>query len=236
MVMLCSVTSIVAAQFTIICFGDSTTAPRAGVVTYCDTLKETFASQPKIVVINKGVPGNTTAAARLRFQKDVLENHPDLVLIGFGINDSSVDVWHKPPENKPRVALEEYRNNLRYFVQALKAARAQAVLLTFNPMTWSPKLKDLYGKPPYDAASADGLNIGRGEYLAAIRATAKEEQVELLDVDAAFRAYSAQPGKELSHLLQDGIHPNSLGHQLVTGLVKPVVLSALKRRNIAYKP
>jgi lysophospholipase L1-like esterase len=234
--MLYAVASMAAAQFTIVCFGDSTTAPRAGVVTYCDVLKETFARHSEILVLNKGVPGNTTAAARLRYQRDVMDNRPDLVFIGFGINDSSIDVWHDPPATKPRVGLAEYRGNLRYFVETLKAAHAEPVLLTFNPMTWSPKLKELYGKPPYDAASPEGLNLRRGEYLDAIHATAKQEQVQLLDVNAAFRKYSSQPGQQLSDLLLDGIHPNSLGHQLVVELVKPLVISTLERRHVAYKP
>ena len=48
-------------------------------------------------MINRGVPGNTTSQARARFAADVLDNHPDLVIIQLGANDAAIDVWKDPP-------------------------------------------------------------------------------------------------------------------------------------------
>ena len=56
----------------VVAFGDSTTAPRQiegkALPVYADLLT----SEQGIEVMNAGVPGDTTAAARLRFEKDVL--------------------------------------------------------------------------------------------------------------------------------------------------------------------
>src|SRR3954454_18567866 len=99
----------------VVCFGDSTTAPREGVITYCDSLQREYSPGSRATVHNRGVPGNTTVMARARFQKDVLDEKPDLVFILFGINDSAIDVWKNPPSHNPRVSLNDYRSNLRYF-------------------------------------------------------------------------------------------------------------------------
>lgn len=86
--------------YTIVAFGDSTTAPRGNLVVYSTLLQsELFAQGQPIRVVNSGVGGNTTEVARDRFERDVLAYQPDLVVVQFGINDSAVDVWKKPPGN-----------------------------------------------------------------------------------------------------------------------------------------
>jgi len=209
----------------VVCFGDSTTAPRNGVFTYCESLQKEYTAT---AVTNRGVPGDTTANAKARFQRDVLDLRPGLVLILFGINDSAIDVWKDPPADRPRVSVEDYRVNLRYFVDTLQGAGARVVLMTFNPMHWTPKLRELYGKPPYRPDDAGGFDVGRPEYLKVIHQLAAEKQVELVDVNAAYAAYANAPGHRLQDLLLDGIHPNSLGHSITTSLVRPIVESALQ--------
>ncbi len=214
----------------IVCFGDSTTAPRQGVVTYCDSLRKEYSAGDRAAIDNRGVPADTTVNARARFQRDVLNQQPGLVFIQFGINDSTIDVWKNPSPDRPRVSVEDYRGNLRYFVDTLQAAGARVVLMTFNPMHWTPELKELYGKPPYRPEAACGFDAGRSQYLAAIHQVASERQVELVDVNAAYVAYAASPGHKLQDLLLDGIHPNSLGHSITTRLVWPVLESALRSK------
>ena len=70
-----------------VAFGDSTTAPRAGLVVCAQLLEsELRARGTEVKVINAGVPSNSTADARRRFEKDVLTQNPTLVIIQFGIN------------------------------------------------------------------------------------------------------------------------------------------------------
>ena len=218
--------SLRARSLEVVCFGDSTTAARPGVVTYCETLQREYSA----TVVNRGVPGNTTMDARARFDRDVLELRPDLVFILFGINDSSIDVWKNPPQDRPRVSLEDFRGNLRYFVDRLQAAGAQVVLMTFNPMHWTAKLRELYGKPPYRIDDPRGFDVGRAEYLDAIHQVAEEKRTQLVDVNAAFLAYAALPGHKLEDLTLDGIHPNSLGHSITTSLIRPILESAAQTK------
>ena len=199
----------------VVCFGDSTTAPRDGVSVYCDQIR-----QPGLQTINRGVRGNTTEAARARFAADVLEAKPDIVILQFGINDSTVDVWKTPPATAPRVPVERFQENLTYFIRTLRASGCKVIVMTFNPLAWTDKMREMYAKPPYDTSDPMGFNAGRAPYLHAIRDIAKASGAILLDVDAAYRAYASEPGHSLNDLLLDGIHPNTMGQQLTSNLLR----------------
>jgi lysophospholipase L1-like esterase len=213
--------SLRAEPATIVVFGDSTTAEDATLTVYGRLLEQALnARSPGAVkVINAGVRGNTTAAAALRFESDVLQAAPDLVVIQFGINDATIDVWKKPPATAPRVALADYRANLAGFVAALQARGIRVVLMTPNPLSWTPRLVELYGRPPCDPRDPDGLNINLVRYAAALRELAAGTQVPLVDIWQAHQAerQAADP------LLSDGIHPNARGHALVARLLEECI-------------
>jgi len=70
---------------TMVCFGDSLTAgygAREG-NSYPDFLQK----RVNLKIINSGVSGDTTVDARKRFEEDVLEHNPDIVVIELGAND-----------------------------------------------------------------------------------------------------------------------------------------------------
>ncbi len=139
---------------TIVAFGDSTTAVRGETVIYAAILPEELRN---VRVINAGVPGNTTEMARARFAADVLAHHPRIAIVQFGINDSMIDLWKTPPATESRVSLERYEANLHSFVQMMKAQNTHVVLMTPNPLRWTPKLEEMYGRAPYRPEEPDGL-------------------------------------------------------------------------------
>ncbi|MCA9062914.1 MAG: hypothetical protein KDA96_07640, partial [Planctomycetaceae bacterium] len=192
---------------------------------YCDLLDTALNRRSiPVRVINSGVGGDHTQTARERFESDVLANHPDIVIIQFGINDSAIDVWKTPSANKPRVSLKDYEENLRYFIAELRKRNTQVVLMTPNPLRWTPKLREMYGKPPYLPDKEDGFNIQLEEYAEAVREIAKSEDVPLVDVALAFASWGAMDGKSVNDLLLDGIHPNEQGHRLIaSGLTELIV-------------
>jgi len=206
----------------VVLFGDSTTAPRAGVLIFADLLKERFA---KVKFINAGIGSNTTDMARERFQQDVLDKKPDVVTIFFGLNDAAANVWQGVTE--PRIPVERYTENLRYFVQTLRGQGATPILLTPNPLAWTDELRNLYGKPPYDTTSDAGFNILLDRYVKAARQVAAEENAPLIDVNRMYKDYATGPGLSLSVLLLDGMHPNSAAHEKIAEeiaiLLKPLL-------------
>lgn len=211
----------------IVMFGDSTTARRPGEV------KEPFAVRVQtrlqnagfsLAVANQGVGGNTTADALARFATDVLAFNPRLVVLQFGINDAAIDVWRQPPAAGPRVAPEPFSANLREMVRTLRARGTAVILLTTNRVYWSPILRELYGRPPYDPADPEGFNRPQlDHYNERVRAVAAAEQVPLVDINAAYAAHAAPA----TLLLPDQIHPADSGHELVAALLAPVILAQL---------
>ncbi|OGV83604.1 MAG: hypothetical protein A3K19_07805 [Lentisphaerae bacterium RIFOXYB12_FULL_65_16] len=216
----------------IITFGDSTTAPRPGSVkkVYSVRVGEVLQSSgSSLAVYNAGIGGNTTADARKRFAKDVLQYKPKLIVMQFGINDAAVDVWKTPPATASRVPLAEYEANLRAMIAEAAKENAKVILMTTNPVRWTPALQEMYGKPPYRADAEDGFDapILTG-YCDTVRALAKELNVPLVDVRAAYPAFAAEHKITVDEMLLDGMHPNDLGHQLVSELLLPVIRNTVK--------
>lgn len=229
-VLLLSGGAMAAAQNRIVAFGDSTTATRGKLVIYAQILQKELPDQGvPVEVINAGIGGNTTRAAKQRFKKDVLDQNPALVIIQFGINDSAVDVGKTPPATEPRVPMAEYRQNLEYFVDTLRAANVRPLLMTPNPMRWTPRLKEMYGKPPYKADDPDGFNVLLKDYADVVRQVAKEKQVELVDVYAQYQAFNAMEGQTMDSLLLDGMHPNEKGHRMTADLLLAAIPALLKK-------
>ena len=212
----------------IVAFGDSTTATR-------DTIKAVYAQRlaaelPKrglaAEIINAGIGGNTTADAMARFQRDVVDRKPDLVIMQFGLNDASVDVWKDRKLTTTRVALEKYRDNLRQMISQLKDRKVRVILMTPNPMCWTPRMREIYGHPPYDPKDPQGFNVLVKDYAAAAREVAREQGVTLVDVHENYQQHAKDPRRSLATLMPDGIHPNDQGQEIITELLIPEIIKA----------
>jgi lysophospholipase L1-like esterase len=216
-------TTVFAEEITLVAFGDSTTARRDGdhVVVYASILEKAFSDKGiPLKVVNAGIGGNNTNQGRARFEKDVITQHPSWVIIQFGLNDAAVDVHLNPPATEPRVSEKRYEENLRYFVQTLKANNAKSVLMTPNPGRWTEATRKLYGKPPYQPEDPDGYNVLVRRYAEIVRHIAEQEKVPLIDVYGVFQTYNKQPGQSMDQLmLADGIHPNTQGHEIIAKLL-----------------
>jgi lysophospholipase L1-like esterase len=216
----------------VILLGDSTTAFRPGAVQKVYSVRVEEALQAigsSLSIHNAGIGGNTTRDARKRFERDVLRRRPRVIVMQFGINDSAVDVWKSPPATGPRVPLPEYLDNLRAMVNAARQQNAGVILMTTNPLRWTPRLKDMYGKLPYDPGSDDGFDApSLAAYNEALRGLAKELEVALVDVRAAYPAFAAKRKLAVDALLLDGMHPNDAGHELVAELLVPAIRDAVR--------
>lgn len=214
----------------IIMFGDSTTAPRGAVKVYAGLMQAALRESDDAPDIhNAGVPSNTTVDALKRIQADVLAHRPRIVVMQFGINDSTVDVWKKPPATQPRVSLEAYIANCRRLISLAQDAGARVILMTTNPLRWSPRMRELYGRPPYNPEAEDGFEAPfLLRYNEAVRSLARKLALPLVDVHAAYPAFAKKHQTDVAGLLPDGIHPGDLGHQLVAGLLLPVLLEQLR--------
>lgn len=209
----------------IVAFGDSTTASRGELGVYAELIeRELNLRGLSVRVVNAGVGGNHTNHARARFEKDVLSHGPDAVIIQFGINDAAIDVWKNPPATRARVSLETYAGNLQHFLRILAERDVKVVLMTPNPLRWTPKLKEMYGKPPYRPHEIDGFNVKLKSYADVVRQIAAKANVPLIDVYQIFQKHGKQGKKTVDQLLLDGMHPNDHGHRLITDHLIPKLI------------
>ncbi len=216
---------------TVVTFGDSTTAVRDGAVNYTSQLEERFGScGDSVRFINRGISGNTTEMGRKRFVAEVLGEQPRLVVIQFGINDSTVDVWETPPATESRVSLARYEENLRYFIEEIRNSGGEVILMTPNQIRWGTELIcERYGKPPYNPDDEKGFTLILANYAEVVRKIAAEEKVQLIDVYALYDEWERANGRSCKELMSDGMHPNTAGHRFVADALGPLIKAIAAR-------
>jgi lysophospholipase L1-like esterase len=202
----------------IVMMGDSITqfgGPPKGYVALVEkTLAKDYPSA-KLEVINAGISGEKSTDMHRRFQRDVLDRHPDLVTLSVGVND----VWHDfmTPEWTRRVPtgdsgrgvkLSIYIKEVEAMVSEARAARAKMVLV-------SPTL--IY----------ENLNCQENErllqYVEAERRIARKHGILFIDLNRAFReavaAYQRNAGETTLLLTVDGVHMNDQGNALMADTI-----------------
>jgi lysophospholipase L1-like esterase len=98
-----------------ICFGDSMTSCGGPGGRYSDYLARSF---PEMLLINKGISGETLADGRRRFQRDVLDLKPVALVIALGAND-----WKR--NERPIEALHE---DLEFMVRSARQSGIEVVI------------------------------------------------------------------------------------------------------------
>ena len=193
----------------IIFFGDSITALRKNNKVASEFFAEKF---PEFEIVNKGVGGNDTNLARERFQKDVMDEKPDLLIFSFGCNDAAIDVWKQ--KTLPRLTIEEYLGNLRFFISEMRSIGAEMIFFTPPPMLLVEGLKPYYGGEPY---TSKGFNFMLDQFIAAACRLMAEEGIETVDINAFFRQVTANDDEKFVNLFPDGMHPNTEGQKMIFG-------------------
>lgn len=171
-------------------------------------------------VTNVGIGGERTDGALARLEKDVLAKKPRLVTVMYGTNDSYVDKG----KEKPRLTVEEYRENLAKIVEQIKKAGAIPVVMT-EPR-WGKSAKNGAGESP------NGL---LRDYASAGREVATAAGVPLIDNFGTWTRAEAS-GHDISKWMTDECHPNPLGHRVLADAILPVVLAQLAPAKLSGEP
>ena len=213
--------------YSIITFGDSTTALRGGFISkvYNERLEDNLLKKGlNVHVSNAGVCGNTTADAKQRYYNDIIKYNPDMVIIQFGINDSII------PESggKPRLSILLYEKNLRFFVLDLLQNNKKCILMTPNLLRWSNEAKKIYGYPPYNISDPEGFNLYLKNYVNIVRKLALDKSIPLVDVYKKFEEYDKIETQSVNDdLLLDGIHPNDKGHSIIADMLTDMIVAMI---------
>lgn len=78
-------------------------------------------------IYNTGIGGNTTRDLKVRWQKDVIDLKPDILIMLIGIND----IWrkHEPGRMAEHVGLDEYIENVKAMIEQACLRDTQIALL-----------------------------------------------------------------------------------------------------------
>ena len=176
----------------IVAFGDSITA--GGDATkpelifwqrWADELQRHY-PRAHVTAVNGATGGDSTVQGLQRLQTKVLDERPDLVLIGFGMND----------HNQGGVPIPQFEENLRQIIRRIRdATRAEIVLFSAFP----PNPRWHYGSHHMQ------------DYAATTERVARETACAYADVFGNWQAIAAR--KKPEDLLGNNInHPNDFGH------------------------
>jgi isoamyl acetate esterase len=174
---------------TLVCFGDSITSKEKsddGSLRLTSRLRQVLTEW---VVMNAGIPAETTTAALVRLQDDVLRHDPDFVTILFGANDSS---------DHRLVSLKEFKKNLNYMVE--KIGHEKVILISPAPV--------------YEEKQKARTNERMRTYAQTVKEVAKKEQTAYVPL---FETLELKRIKD--YLLDDGLHFNSNGYEVLSDLI-----------------
>ncbi|MCI8554306.1 MAG: hypothetical protein HFJ80_05100 [Clostridiales bacterium] len=176
-------------------FGDSLTA--------LSDWPKALADRLNMRLINSGIGGHTSDDGRARFERDVLNKSPDFVIIGFGTNDF---VRETP---KSRVSLEKFQDNLTFFIEQIRAAGAEPVLLT------CPYVRENVYLPDTHYQADGGVLAVLDTYNEKIRQTAAQAEALLIDIRKECEKYS-----QTAFLHSDGVHLSTMGNTIYANVIE----------------
>lgn len=184
-------------------FGDSITqmgVQKGGYIDLLNTQIKAAGKEDQYELVGAGIGGNKIYDLFLRMDKDVLAEHPDVVVIWVGVND----VWHKASFGTG-TDYDKFGIFYNAVVKKIQATGAKVIVVT--PAA-------IGEKTDYSNAQDGDLN----QYSAWIRKYAADNQLGLVDLRKTFHEYSVanNPSNiESGILTYDRVHLNDKGNMHV---------------------
>lgn len=212
-----------------ICFGDSVTR---GITFVRGRFKIIRESYPALLqrflgdedeVVNKGVFNDNSDLLVKRLDRDVLDQHPDLVLINIGGNDCNFpwDQVAKLPDSEhiPIVPLDRYLANVSEMIRRISASGAVPVILSLLPLDparyYQSLMKHYNHSIGHWISMCGGIEHWHGMYNRALKDLCSRTGAALIDVRSAFK----KKGNFSELINEDGLHPTAKGYQALAEIV-----------------
>lgn len=167
---------------------------------------------PSQRVVNAGIPGQNSSDGRARFERDVLEARPSVLLLYFGGNDAL-----NPGAFVP---LEHYAANMAWMLDQALAHDIVPVVATVLHVDTSRL------RAQHQTSGSEAPNDLIDRYNQALRRVAQERQVAVADF---VRVLDAAGGPTLT-MSTDGLHLTAAGNRLLAQTFFQAMPTEIPRR------
>jgi len=162
----------------------------------------------EIDVYNLGVSGDTTTDLLERFEVECKAREPNIILISIGINDAQ----YINNESNPRTSLKDFRNNIQKVIKIAQRFTPQIIFVGFNPIDESKTMPIPWSPEKYYT------NENVKKYNDMVKLVNKENNLLFIEI------FEEWMKVDYRNLLEDGLHPNSKGHQKIFETVKDFLI------------
>lgn len=201
-----------------ICFGQGISLHKGWVarISSClEGLSEELGKQ--VTVINASINGNTTRMALERMPYDIQSQHPDILIVQFGMNDCNI--W-ETDKGLPRVSPDSFSANLVEITQRAFNFGVKKIFIHTN----HPSTRD--EKPmAHSAITYQQHNAHYNEYIRRTVAQLNDPRIILNDMEETILEKTG--GDIAPLLLPDAIHLSVEGHNLYFESVYPLLKEAV---------
>ena len=149
-----------------------------------------------VIPIPAGIGGNTTQDLLQRMDKDIIEKHPDTIIILCGINDIFKSKWgiDTYKANMINIIEKALKNNIK--VNLLTITTTEGFLYNFNEQS--------------------------KEFNKVLHEIAKKEKINLIDINSVLTKETKKSGKNPEKdliLTRDGVHLNDTGNRILADVL-----------------
>jgi len=172
---------------------------------------ETFYPDTTINITNSGIGGETATQALERFERDALAYSPDLLIIAFGLNDSTLGLE----------ALPSFEAAIRQMISNTRARGPVTLLIATPPFMATERTYRIHAQHENaaDIIIATQTSGILNEYAECLRRIAHEEAALLADIHAEWDRLKAA-GIDINSWLTNGLnHPDVRGHQIASKVI-----------------
>jgi lysophospholipase L1-like esterase len=151
--------------------------------------------------VNRGISGQTTPQMVVRFWQDVVDLHPEAVVILAGTNDIAGNTGPSTPEM--------IEDNFKSMAEIAKANGIRVILASVTPVAkypWRPEIADVPAKIAV-------INAWLKDYCA-------QEKLTYLDY---WSAMAGPDGGMKPGISKDGVHPNAAGYAIMQPLAEAAI-------------
>ena len=193
----------------IICFGDSITYGMGQDGGWAGRLKEYFETTEHQAVYNLGIPGDDTNDLLQRFDIEVearlWDKRPDdnfLIIIAIGVNDCKYD----EPGSKARINEKTFESNIKkLFAKAKKFKNAKVACIGIIPV-------DEKRTQPYEETSFSNERVSLFNNI--LKKSCEDDNLPFFDI------FEPMSKEDYPSLLEDGLHPNKEGFDVMFTKIK----------------